>query len=43
VVTWILDTLSSKLYKIVREPMETTHQVWLTIEAQFLDNSESRI
>jgi hypothetical protein len=43
VVTWIPGTLSSKLHKIVREPMETAHQVWLTIEAQFLDNSESRI
>jgi hypothetical protein len=41
VVTWILGTLSPELHKIVREPTETVHQAWLTIEAQFLSNSES--
>jgi hypothetical protein len=25
------------------EPMETTHQAWLTIEAQFLGNYESLV
>jgi hypothetical protein len=43
VVTWILGTLSPKLYEIVQEPMETAHQVWLAIETQFLSNSESRV
>jgi hypothetical protein len=43
VVTWILDTLSPELHEIVREPTETARQAWLVIEAQFLDNSESRI
>jgi hypothetical protein len=35
VVTWILGILSPELHEIVREPTETAHQVWLTIEAQF--------
>jgi hypothetical protein len=43
VVTWILGTLSSELYKIVWEPMKTARQAWLVIEAQFLSNCESRI
>jgi hypothetical protein len=43
VVTWILDTLSSELHEIVREPTESACQAWLTIEAQFLGNSESRV
>jgi hypothetical protein len=45
VVTWILCTLppSLELHEIVWEPMETARQAWLTIEAQFLDNSESRV
>jgi hypothetical protein len=43
VVTWILSTLSPELHEIVREPMETACQVWLTIEVQFLDNSKSRV
>jgi hypothetical protein len=42
-VTWILDTLSPELHEIVREPMDTARQVWLTIEAQFLCNSEPRV
>jgi hypothetical protein len=42
-VTWILVTLSPELYEIVREPTETARQAWLTIEAQFLGNSESRV
>jgi hypothetical protein len=41
VVTWILGTLSPELHEIVREPTETARQAWLTIEAQFLGNSES--
>jgi hypothetical protein len=40
VVTWILGTLSSKLHEIVREPSEIGRQAWLTIKAQFLNNSE---
>jgi hypothetical protein len=32
-----------ELHEIIWEPMEITRQAWLTIEAQFLDNSESRI
>jgi hypothetical protein len=32
-----------ELHEIVREPTETAHQAWLTIEAQFLGNSESRV
>jgi hypothetical protein len=40
VVTWILSTLSPELHEIVREPTETARQAWLTIEAQFLSNSE---
>jgi hypothetical protein len=40
-VTWILGTLSLELHEIIRELIETARQVWLTIEAQFLDNSES--
>jgi hypothetical protein len=43
VVTWILGTLSPELHEIVREPTETARQAWLTIEAQFLGNSESRV
>jgi hypothetical protein len=43
VVTWILSTLSPELHEIVREPTETVRQAWLTIEAQFFGNSESRI
>jgi hypothetical protein len=43
VVTWILNTLSPELHEIVREPTETAHQAWLTIEVWFLGNSESRI
>jgi hypothetical protein len=42
-MTWILSTISPKLYEIVREPTEIARQVWLTIEAQFLDNRESRV
>jgi hypothetical protein len=41
VVTRIIDTLSPELHEIIREPTETARQAWLTIEAQFLDNSES--
>jgi hypothetical protein len=43
VVTWILGTLSPELHEIVRELIETAHQACLTIEAQFLGNSESRV
>jgi hypothetical protein len=43
VVTWILGTLSPELHEIVRELTETACQAWLAIEAQFLDNSESRV
>jgi hypothetical protein len=43
VVTRIIDTLSPELHEIIREPTETARQAWLTIEAQFLDNSESRV
>jgi hypothetical protein len=43
VVTWILGTLSPKLYEIVQEPTETTRQACLAIKAQFLGNSESRV
>jgi hypothetical protein len=43
IVTWILGTLSLELHENVRETTETAHQVWLTIEAQFLINSESRV
>jgi hypothetical protein len=43
VVTWILGTLSPELHEIVREPTETARQAWLTIEAQFLGNSDSRV
>jgi hypothetical protein len=42
-VTWILDTLSLELYKIIRDLTETTRQAWLVIEAQFLDNNESHV
>jgi hypothetical protein len=42
-VTWILGTLSRDLHEIIREPMETACQAWLTIKAQFLSNSESRV
>jgi hypothetical protein len=42
-VIWILGTLSPELHEIIREPMETAHQAWLAIEAQFLGNSESRV
>jgi hypothetical protein len=42
-VTWILGTLSLELHEIIQEPTKTTRQAWLTIEAQFLDNSESRV
>jgi hypothetical protein len=41
VVTWILGTLSPDLHEIVWELTETAYQAWLTIEAQFLGNSES--
>jgi hypothetical protein len=43
VVTWILDTLSPELHKNVREPIEIACQAWLTLEAQFLSNHESRV
>jgi hypothetical protein len=42
-VTWILGTLSPEHHKMVREPTKTARQAWLTIEAQFLGNSESRV
>jgi hypothetical protein len=42
-VTWILGTLSPEFHEIVREPTETARQAWLTIKAQFLDNSKSRV
>jgi hypothetical protein len=42
-VTWILGTLSRELHEIIQEPTETTHQARLTIEAQFLGNSESHV
>jgi hypothetical protein len=42
-VTWIIGTLSPELHEIIREPTETARQAWLTIEAQFLGNSESRV
>jgi hypothetical protein len=37
------DRKSSSVNEIVRELTETAHQVWLTIEAQFLSNSESHV
>jgi hypothetical protein len=43
VVMWILGTLSPEPHEIVREPTETTHQVWLALEAQFLNNRESLV
>jgi hypothetical protein len=43
VVIWILGTLSPDLHKIVRELMKMAHHAWLGIEAEFLDNNESRI
>jgi hypothetical protein len=43
VVTWILGALSPELHEIVRKSIEIACQVWLTIEAQFLGNSESRV
>jgi hypothetical protein len=41
VVTWIFGTLSPELHEIIQELLETAHQAWLMIEAQFLSNSES--
>jgi hypothetical protein len=43
VVTWILGTLPPELHKIIWEPTETTHQAWLTLQAQFLDNHEPHV
>jgi hypothetical protein len=43
VVISILGTLSPKLHEIIQEMMETTCQVWLMLEAQFLDNRESHV
>jgi hypothetical protein len=43
VVTWILRTLSPKLHEIIQESMETARQAWLTLEAEFLGNRESRV
>jgi hypothetical protein len=42
-VTWILGALSPELHEIVRKSIEIACQAWLTIEAQFLGNSESRV
>jgi hypothetical protein len=33
VLTWIPNTLSPKLHKIVQEPTETACQAWVVIEA----------
>jgi hypothetical protein len=43
VVTCILGTLSLSSTRSFREPTETARQVWLTIEARFLGNIESRV
>jgi hypothetical protein len=43
VVTRILSALFAELHEIVWELMETAHQVWLMIEAEFLGNNESRV
>jgi hypothetical protein len=43
VVAWILGTLSPDLHGIVQELTEIARQVWFTIEAQFLGNSELRV
>jgi hypothetical protein len=43
VVTWILGTLSLEHHEIVQKPTEIAHQAWLTCEAQFFGNCESRI
>jgi hypothetical protein len=43
VVTRIFGTLSPKMHEIIWEPTETTHQAWLALEAQFLNNRESRV
>jgi hypothetical protein len=42
VLTWMLGTLSVELQEIVHEPSEIAYRAWLAIEAQFLDNHESR-
>jgi hypothetical protein len=42
-LTWMLGTLSVELQEIVHKPSETARRAWLAIEAQFLDNHESRI
>jgi hypothetical protein len=42
-VTWILSTLSLEIHEIIQESTKTTRQAWLTIEAQFLGNDESRV
>jgi hypothetical protein len=41
VVTWILNTLSTKHHEIIQEPMETECQAWCASEAQFLGNHGS--
>jgi hypothetical protein len=42
-MTWILGTHSPELHENIQEPTETACQAWLTIEAQFLSSSKSRV
>jgi hypothetical protein len=42
VVSWIFGTISIDLQDIARERGISTHQTWLTLENQFIGNSETR-
>jgi hypothetical protein len=43
VLSWIHGTLTAELQDIVRVPDDTAHRIWGALEAQFLDNRQTRI
>jgi hypothetical protein len=43
VLSWIHGTLTAELQDIVRVSDDTTHRIWVALEAQFLGNRQTRI
>jgi hypothetical protein len=42
VISWIFDTITGKLQDMAKECGVAARQIWLTLEHQFIDNSETR-
>jgi hypothetical protein len=43
ILSWIFGTISDELQDIAKEHDVTVHQVWCTIEDQFIGNSEMSV